>query len=59
MTHKGKARELSCKHKCEGGMKYINDMCVHCLTDYTCEMNHKVCDGVSCHDYKPFDGELD
>lgn len=41
------------------GMTYINDMCIHCSTDYTCELEYPVCDGTGCIDYICCDGEVD
>jgi hypothetical protein len=40
-------------------MTYINDMCIHCSTDYTCWLEYPVCDGTGCIDYICCDGEVD
>ena len=31
---------------------------MHCLMDYTCELNHNTCDGTDCDDYVCCDSEV-
>lgn len=39
-------------------MKYINDMCINCSTDFTCDLNYTDCDGTGCFDYECCDSEV-
>lgn len=39
-------------------MRYINDMCIHCLTDSTCSLGYTDCDGTGCCDYECCDNEV-
>lgn len=37
---------------------YINDMCIHCSTDFTCDLGYTDCDGTGCCDYECCDNEV-
>ena len=39
-------------------MSYINDMCIHCTSEYTCELSYLTCDGTGCCDYECCDNEV-
>lgn len=39
-------------------MEYINDMCIHCDDDGTCDLEYTSCDGIGCCNYECCDNEV-